>query len=721
MTQSKKRMRVRLRAKLSASFVGVTLFGGLVAGLLVDRNVRHATRSSFEDRLSYQATMLGQMTANALFGDLDPNDTGLSAPVHALGEAVHTQLAVIAKDGTIVADSSTDDPHGRGPQQSQPEIVAARATGFGIAVHDGNLYVARAIVRDGTTLGFARVSVPTSEVDRYVSQVRERMAWGSLLALLAAMILGLVLSSSIVRPIKTLSEGARRVGKGDFEHEIKVTASDEIGDLAGSFNEMTTNLRSTMAVLDGRNRDMRLVLDNVDQGLMTLDHEGTVSAERSLAVDRWLGTSEPGMRFSALLERFDPRAASSFALQWEEVIDGLLPMSVNIEQLPKVASRGDQSLELSYTPILRGAQLDKVLVVVSDVTARRAAERAEAEQREVACIFEFMIRDKSGVLEFLLDAESQVRTLTDAERLPRVETLRRLHTLKGNFAIYGLQRLSALCHDIESRLVDTKDDVSLPDRAALAAGWARMSDRLSAFVGDSTQIVIDDEDYAAVVKALFDGTPREDVSRMVRDWRLERVSDRLLRYAPGAHQLAARLEKGAVAVEVPRSTLRLPREQWSPFWAAFTHVVRNAVDHGMETEEERRLAGKNTPATLRLTAVQCGAEVVVEASDNGRGIDWSRVAEKARQLGLPSSSREDLIAAMFADGVSTRNDVTDVSGRGVGLAAAKDACEQLGGYVSVESRESSGTTFSFHVPLPARSQSLPPHRDSLRIPFGAHA
>ena len=247
-----KGLRLPLRAKLSAGFVLVTLSGGLIAGLLVDRNVQRTTRGAFEDRLSYEATMLGQMTANALFGDLDPNDTSLNTPVHTLGEAVHTQLAVIAKDGTLVADSLTDDPHGAPSQAGAPEIVQARVTGTGIGVHDGRLYAARAIIRDGTTLGYARSSVPMSEVDSYVAGVRERIAWGSGLALLAAVILGLILSSRIVKPVQQLSEGARRVGGGDFDHTINVVSRDEIGDLAASFNDMTGSLRRTMQVLDGR-------------------------------------------------------------------------------------------------------------------------------------------------------------------------------------------------------------------------------------------------------------------------------------------------------------------------------------------------------------------------------------------------------------------------------------------------------------------------------------
>ena len=131
-------MKVSLKAKMSAAFVAVTACGILIAGVLVDRNIRSAMLTAFEDRLSSETTMLGQMTANALFGDLDPNDTSLREPVKALGSAVHTQLSVIAKQGAVVADSETPDPTTLGSQASARDPVR---------VEDGGRHPRRSNVR----------------------------------------------------------------------------------------------------------------------------------------------------------------------------------------------------------------------------------------------------------------------------------------------------------------------------------------------------------------------------------------------------------------------------------------------------------------------------------------------------------------------------------------------------------------------------------------------
>jgi two-component system, chemotaxis family, sensor kinase CheA len=106
---------------------------------------------------------------------------------------------------------------------------------------------------------------------------------------------------------------------------------------------------------------------------------------------------------------------------------------------------------------------------------------------------------------------------------------------------------------------------------------------------------------------------------------------------------------------------------------------------------------------LRLSASKDRERVRIEVSDDGRGIDWSRLAARAAESGLPHATHQDLVAALFSDGISTRDDVTEVSGRGTGLAAVRQACEALTGQVTVRS-EAGGTTFVFDFPLAAVSE-----------------
>jgi chemotaxis protein histidine kinase CheA len=94
---------------------------------------------------------------------------------------------------------------------------------------------------------------------------------------------------------------------------------------------------------------------------------------------------------------------------------------------------------------------------------------------------------------------------------------------------------------------------------------------------------------------------------------------------------------------------------------------------------------------------------VIQVSDDGRGIDWERVRSRARAAGLPHGDQAALVEALFAEGVSTAENVTSVSGRGVGLSALREACRALDGSIQVTSKSGEGTTLVFRFPVHRRS------------------
>src|SRR5262249_3550758 len=134
-------------------------------------------------------------------------------------------------------------------------------------------------------------------------------------------------------------------------------------------------------------------------------------------------------------------------------------------------------------------------------------------------------------------------------------------------------------------------------------------------------------------------------------------------------------------------------------WASLVHVVRNAVDHGIETKDERLGQGKSPEGHLVLRALHTSRELRVEIEDDGRGIDWVKVAELASRRGLLHETRADLIGAILADGFSTKSEVTATSGRGVGMSAIHQQVMDLGGTLSVRSEPEHGTCWLFQLPL----------------------
>jgi two-component system chemotaxis sensor kinase CheA len=181
---------------------------------------------------------------------------------------------------------------------------------------------------------------------------------------------------------------------------------------------------------------------------------------------------------------------------------------------------------------------------------------------------------------------------------------------------------------------------------------------------------------------------------------------RLRRVAEQARSLAQRLGKGQLDVEIEVSPdVRFQPERWAPFWSSFVHVVRNALDHGIESPEARLAAGKPVRAKLKLRAEADTERLRIEISDDGRGIDWSSVASKAKERGLPYQSQRDLIDALFCDGLSTATSVSELSGRGVGMSAVRDAARSLQGVVFVTSAPSAGTTVRFDFPIGETSKT----------------
>jgi two-component system, chemotaxis family, sensor kinase CheA len=135
------------------------------------------------------------------------------------------------------------------------------------------------------------------------------------------------------------------------------------------------------------------------------------------------------------------------------------------------------------------------------------------------------------------------------------------------------------------------------------------------------------------------------------------------------------------------------------------HLVRNAVDHGIESAQERLTAGKPARGTISLQAYYQGTQVVIEIRDDGRGIDPSKIRAIAKQKGIMSSadldrsSDQELLNLIFESGFTTAPQITQVSGRGIGMDIVRTVLDRLKGSVSVTSKKAFGSTFQLRVPL----------------------
>ena len=457
--------------------------------------------------------------------------------------------------------------------------------------------------------------------------------------------------------------------------------------------------------LSRKNRDMRLVFDNVAQGFLTIQPTGQLAPEHSRIVETWFGSPGDKVTFSQLIAPSDPNAATWFDVGLAEIEADLLPIELTLDQLPKrVKARDGRPLGLEVQPVYAGGRISQFLVVLSDLTQVEARAEAEEVQREAMAIFERVMKDREGFLEFFAEASALVERFAGA-KASAVEDARILHTLKGNCGIYGQTSLANTCHALEDRMEESGGGPSDTDRAFLQAKWGAFAARVSEMLGsDQVHIGLADEEYEDILRLVVSGGSRQEIAERVRSWRNESAHVRLSRLASQAASLAERLGRCAVEVRVEARTARLPAGDWRGVFGTLVHVVRNAVDHGLETPEERAEAGKPPSGAMSFrTCAQVSPdgtdEFVLEISDDGRGIDWEAVKRKASALGIAAERHEELVAALFTDGLSTRDEVSELSGRGVGLGALKEQVELRGGHIEVESERGLGTKMRFVFPV----------------------
>ena len=485
-------------------------------------------------------------------------------------------------------------------------------------------------------------------------------------------------------------------------------------ELQAANEHLERRVRERTAELSDRNQDMRRVLDNVKQGLLTIDLEGRLAQEHSRVVDEWLGKFEPGTTFRSYLGRIDPRFVERFELGFEQLQEGVLPEEVALEQFPQSLSHGARRFQLSYEPIYGHGKLSGLLVVIDDVTEALRRARDEAEQKDVISLCHHLSKDNRVALFAFFEENGGI--IEDLRQSSKIDVVaqRNLHTLKGNAAMYGFSTLTESCHAAEEAIAEGTFDASHLE--AVAGCFAVLRNSLASISGDSAgeRVDVSRATLRKLAHELGAGLPAAEGARAVERLLLEPIRPSLERLGTYARAVAARMGKPEPRIEIVDGGLSVDGRRAAPLFASLVHLVRNAIDHGLETRAEREASGKSG-ATISLRASLEDGEAVITIEDDGRGVDWERVRERARARGLPASSRSDLTAALFSDEFSTRDEATRISGRGLGLAAVQAEVRRMSGRARIESEPGRGTLFrlfvaaeAFGIPRDDAARSVPP-------------
>jgi signal transduction histidine kinase len=450
--------------------------------------------------------------------------------------------------------------------------------------------------------------------------------------------------------------------------------------------------------LNSRNAELQTVLDNVDQALVTIDIDGRVARERSVALDRWFPEATPGTYLWDAMGLKDRQAAEWLRIGWQELGEGVMPEELVLAQLPKRVLVDGRDYAMQYRPVLGARGLEKVLLVASDVTDSIRRARREAEQQDQLAMFQHVMADPLGFSEFFGEAS---RLVEGSQSSDPGAALRALHTLKGNASLYGLELLAASCHDLETRLVETGHGLGAADKRSLTEAWSSFTERYHALTQSAERadrIELTQGELRTLRQAVQSDRSSAELLAVLRHLEREPVERRLARLSEQARSIAQRLGKPGVVVKTQSNGARLDPRRWAGFWAAFVHMLRNAIDHGIEPQEERAARGKVGAGEILIRIEQANGQVVVEISDDGRGVDWDEIRTCAKRAGLVASTPAELTALLFRGGISTKADVLETSGRGAGVSACHAACLALGGALSVSSTPGRGATFRYVIP-----------------------
>lgn len=455
-------------------------------------------------------------------------------------------------------------------------------------------------------------------------------------------------------------------------------------------------------IVQARTKEVHLILNNIGQGFMTVDLNGIMSEERSSIVTTWFGESGESRTFFDYLRRTDATAAEWFELGLESLRDGALPVEVSLGQLPKRIALGANVLELTYNPIHNeSGKLEKLLLIISDITSIIKREQVESQQKQFMQIFEHIMRDKLGFLQFLSEADDMIDAVM-AHKYTDLSHLKRLiHTIKGNAGLFGMTSVANLCHELENEIISESKAPEQERLAGLQGEWNAVRQGLDRLLGQRAKqsIEINDADYEAVLRALLNREHPDKIAKLVRSWKLEASQRRLEFIKQQAQSLAQRMGKKDIEVTIESNHIRFDTAQWASFWSSFTHILRNAIDHGIETQEERSQVGKAGHGSIRIETCIKDGEFIIAVKDDGRGVNWEAIAAKAMKAQIPYENRQDLIKALFQDGISTKAGVTHFSGRGVGLSAVREECMKRGGLIELNSQPGKGTEILFRFPL----------------------
>ncbi|MFN3198989.1 MAG: HAMP domain-containing protein [Bradymonadia bacterium] len=554
-------------------------------------------------------------------------------------------------------------------------------------------------------------------------------------------------AQNITGPLNALTEAAHAIAEGDRSRSVQISSGDELEVLGGTFNQMVADLNASYAELEEMNagleqmveertRDLKqktddvvAMLQNIQQGLFTVLPGMEIHPEYSAHLESILGTAQiAGRSLHDVL--FIATDLGSDAINSAEVALGCtlgedaMMFEWNNHLLPTVfhyeTSDGrDLILEADWNPIVEEDDtLSRLMVSLRDVTEiRRLQAEGAAQERQLAIVGQLLAM-KPGEFERFYDNSSAFiarnRELVAVNERPGDEVItelfRNMHTVKGNARFMGLKFLNDLVHEAEEdydrfrqdaeaewsseALITRLDGVQKALDEYRDVQNEKLGGRSASSDGGAIQSAL--EGLLEQVRSGAEFSNEALISRLEavgRAGEVETLGSILENTVEGLAEIAEALNKPTPEVVIEPADIEVPAELAPTLRDVFNHMLRNAVDHGIEKPDDRTHAGKDPQGRITLQVDASEGELVVEIFDDGRGLNLMALGAAHEALHTAAGKEapahpadEELARVIFASGVSTAKTVTDISGRGVGMEAVKAFLQSKGGDVEVRFR-----------------------------------
>ncbi len=367
--------------------------------------------------------------------------------------------------------------------------------------------------------------------------------------------------------------------------------------------------------------------------------------------------------------------------QWREAV---FAQMLDFEELiPLAPSRltnlpAPTEIALNYSALTNAGEVDGVVVIATDRTKEVEALKAAQHEKELVRRIVQVAKHRDAFKMFTTDATVLLADLQNKKQLSIDELKRWMHTVKGGAATFGLAELADGCHHLESQI-----EIEVPSIDVLAQKGTELR-------------AILDKDIAEISELL--GLSASDSS--VADTGHFALEDALSVHLGPLKEIAQRIGKKAPKVEFLSGNVRFSRTVHASLVNSFVHAFRNSIDHGIETADERLAAGKTEAGTITVSVTADSEKIEIVIADDGRGVNVERLREKLVEKKHPKSSLpdEEVIQTLLEGDLSTKDNVTDISGRGIGVSAVAAEIARLGGQIRLVSRPGFGLRVEMSVP-----------------------